>query len=103
MERNEVVARIREIGIMPSVRVSDPEHALFAAETMNKAGISIAEITLTTHGAIDVIAQLASNDPNLVVGAGTVLDVETAQRCVDAGARFLSSPGLIPKVVDFAV
>ena len=54
-------------------------------------------------GAIDVIAQLARNDAEFIVGAGTVLDAETARRCLDAGARFLTSPGLVPEVVEFAL
>jgi 2-dehydro-3-deoxyphosphogluconate aldolase/(4S)-4-hydroxy-2-oxoglutarate aldolase len=103
MERKEVRARIEEIGIIPGVRVSSPELALFAAESVNQAGIPIAEITMTVPGAIDVIAQLARNDAEFIVGAGTVLDAETARRCLDAGARFLTSPGLVPEVVEFAL
>jgi 2-dehydro-3-deoxyphosphogluconate aldolase/(4S)-4-hydroxy-2-oxoglutarate aldolase len=73
MDRNQVRARIEEIGIIPSVRVSSKELALFAAETVNQAGIPVAEITMTVPGAIEVIAQLVRSDPGFVVGAGTVL------------------------------
>jgi 2-dehydro-3-deoxyphosphogluconate aldolase/(4S)-4-hydroxy-2-oxoglutarate aldolase len=103
MDRNQVRARIEEIGIIPSVRVSSKELALFAAETVNQAGIPVAEITMTVPGAIEVIAQLVRSDPGFVVGAGTVLDAETARRCLDAGACFITSPGLLPKVVEFAL
>src|ERR1700685_3201304 len=103
MDRTEVRARIKEIGIIPSVRVSAKELALFGAESVNEAGIPIMEITMTVPGAVDVIAQLARNYPGLIVGAGTVLDAHTAQRCLDAGARFLTSPGLVPEVVEFAL
>jgi 2-dehydro-3-deoxyphosphogluconate aldolase/(4S)-4-hydroxy-2-oxoglutarate aldolase len=103
MDRNEVRARIQEIGIIASVRVSRPELALFAAETVNQAGIPVAEITMTIPGAIEVIAQLARSDAGFIVGAGTVLDAETARRCLDAGAGFITSPGLVPEVVDFAL
>jgi 2-dehydro-3-deoxyphosphogluconate aldolase/(4S)-4-hydroxy-2-oxoglutarate aldolase len=103
MDRKEVRARIEEIGIIPSVRVSSAELALFAAETVNQAGIPVAEITMTVPGAIDVIAQLVRDDPGFIVGAGTVLDAETARRCLDAGACFITSPGLVPEVVEFAL
>jgi len=102
MTRNEVRARIEEIGIIPGIRVSAPEHAHFAAETVYRAGIPIAEVTMTVPGAIDVICRLAKRFPDMVVGAGTILDAETAQRCLDAGATFLTSPGLVMEVVEFA-
>jgi 2-dehydro-3-deoxyphosphogluconate aldolase/(4S)-4-hydroxy-2-oxoglutarate aldolase len=103
MERKAVRARIEEVGIIASVRVSSAELALFAAETVNQAGIPVAEITMTIPGAIEVIAQLVRSDPGFIVGAGTVLDAETARRCVDAGASFITSPGLVPEVVEFAL
>lgn len=103
MTKADVSACIQSIGIVPGIRVSTPEHALFAAETVNRGGIPIAEITMTVPGAVDVIAQLARSHPDMIVGAGTVLDAETAGRCLDAGARFLTSPGLVPEVVEFAV
>jgi 2-dehydro-3-deoxyphosphogluconate aldolase / (4S)-4-hydroxy-2-oxoglutarate aldolase len=103
MKRQEVRARIEEIGIIPGVRVSAMHLALFAAESVNEAGIPVSEITMTVPGAVDVISQLAGKYPDFVVGAGTVLDTETAKRCLDSGARFLTSPGLIPEVVEFAL
>jgi 2-dehydro-3-deoxyphosphogluconate aldolase/(4S)-4-hydroxy-2-oxoglutarate aldolase len=103
MNRSELCTRIEEIGIMPSVRVASAEMALFAAETVHEAGIPVVEITLTVPNAIDVIAQLARNYPTLIVGAGTVLDIETAARCVDAGARFITSPGLVPEVLEYTL
>jgi 2-dehydro-3-deoxyphosphogluconate aldolase/(4S)-4-hydroxy-2-oxoglutarate aldolase len=103
MKKKEVRARIEEIGIVPGVRVSVAEVALFAAESLNDAGIPVAEITLTTPGALDVISQLAARHPEFIVGAGTVLDAEMAKQCLDAGGRFLSSPGLVPEVVEFAL
>src|SRR5580698_2301223 len=103
MNRQEVSNRIEEVGIMPSVRVSEAELALFAAETVYEAGIPVVEITMTVPNAIEVIAQLTQNFPAFVVGAGTVLDAETAKRCLDAGARFITSPGLVPEVVEFAL
>ena len=80
-----------------------PERARFAVEAVNRAGIPLAEITMTVPHALDVIAQMAKSLPEMVIGAGTVLDVETAARCLDAGARFLTSPGFVPEVVEFAL
>jgi 2-dehydro-3-deoxyphosphogluconate aldolase/(4S)-4-hydroxy-2-oxoglutarate aldolase len=103
MKKAEVRARIEEIGIIPAIRVSTPELALFAIEAVNRAGIPIAEVTMTVPNSLDVIFQLARSLPEMIVGAGTVLDTETAQRCLDAGAKFLTSPGLVMEVVEFAV
>ena len=103
MKRAEVRARIQEIGIIPGIRVATAGHARFAAEAVNRSGIPIAEITMTVPRALDVIAHLAKSLPEMVVGAGTVLDIETARRCLDAGAMFLTSTGLVPEVVEFAL
>jgi 2-dehydro-3-deoxyphosphogluconate aldolase / (4S)-4-hydroxy-2-oxoglutarate aldolase len=103
MNKREVRGRIQESGIIPSVRLSSAEDARFAAETISRAGIPIVEITMTIPGALEVIAELAASMPDLVVGAGTIFDLDTARHCVDAGARFLTSPGLDVRVVDFAL
>jgi 2-dehydro-3-deoxyphosphogluconate aldolase/(4S)-4-hydroxy-2-oxoglutarate aldolase len=102
MKRHEVRARIEEFGILPSVRVNSRELARYAAETVYSAGIPVVEITMTTPGALDVIDDLAKRYPDMAVGAGTVLDEEAALLCVEAGARFLTSPGFIPEVVAYA-
>jgi 2-dehydro-3-deoxyphosphogluconate aldolase/(4S)-4-hydroxy-2-oxoglutarate aldolase len=102
MKRHEARACIEEAGILPSVRVTSRELARFAAETVYSAGIPVVEITLTTPGALDVIDDMARRYPDMAVGAGTVLDEEAARSCVDAGARFLTSPGFIPEVTAFA-
>jgi 2-dehydro-3-deoxyphosphogluconate aldolase/(4S)-4-hydroxy-2-oxoglutarate aldolase len=103
MNRRDLAARIEDVGIMPSVRVASAEIALFAAETVYEAGIQVVEITMTVPKAVDVITQLAKNYPNFIIGAGTVLDTETAERCVDAGARFITSPGLVPDVLEYTL
>jgi len=103
LKRADVRARIEEIGIVPAIRVSVLDHARYAAEALNRAGIPIAEITMTTPGAIDLISHVAESLPEMIVGAGTVLDTEMARRCLDAGARFLTSPGFVPEVVEFAI
>src|SRR5580692_8483702 len=102
-KKDEVCARIREIGILPAIRVPSAEDALFAAGEMLKWGIPVVELTTTVPGVIDVIKELARTSPELLVGAGTVLNIETARACVDAGAAFITSPGMDPKIVDFTV
>lgn len=102
MDREQIRAKIQEVGILPGVRVESAENAHFAAETIAKAGIPIVEITMTVPGAIDVIADLVKNLPHVIVGAGTVLDAETARACLKAGAHFLTSPGLDLEIVQFA-
>ncbi len=102
MKKEEVQARIEEIGIVPAVRLSSAEDARFATEAVSHGGIPIVEITMTVPGAIDVISDLARRSPELIVGAGTLFDTETAQRCLDAGATFLTSPGLDLALVEFA-
>jgi len=103
MKREQAKAYIEGVGIFPGIRVSSADEALYSAETIYEAGISIVEITMTVPGAIDVIRRLAEQFPNLVVGAGTVLDKDTAERCLDAGARFITSTGLVMEVMEAAV
>lgn len=103
MNKETIRNRIEEIGIVPAIRLSSAEDALFAIDAVSESGIPIAEVTMTTPGAIEVISGLARNKPELIVGAGTVIDIKTAHRCLDAGAKFLTSPGLDIEVVEFAV
>jgi len=102
--RAQTRASIAEIGIIPAVRLATAEEALFAAQAVSEGGIPIVEVTMTVPGAVAVISELAKrNNSSLIVGAGTIFDVETAQRCLDAGAAFLTTPGLDLEVLNFAV
>ena len=103
MNKKEVRSRIEEVGIIPAVRAFSPEDALFAAEAVSRGGIPIVEVPLTVPEPYKVISHLVQNAPDVIVGAGSVLDVETARRCLDAGAQFLTSDGLDPETVKFAV
>jgi len=103
MTREDVRARIQEIAIIPSVRMSSAEDAMFAAEAVAEGGIPIVEVPMTVPGAIAVIRSLVLRNPNMIVGAGTVLDAELAQQCIDAGAAFLTSTGFEGDVVSVAV
>ncbi len=99
MTNREVRERIEEFGIIPAIRVSSAEDALFAARALFHGGIGALEVTLTPPGAVEVIAELTRTTPELVVGAGTVMDLKTARACLDAGAAFLTSPGLDLEIV----
>jgi 2-dehydro-3-deoxyphosphogluconate aldolase/(4S)-4-hydroxy-2-oxoglutarate aldolase len=99
--REQVRKKIEEIGIIPAVRAGSAEDAVFAAESVFNGGIGVVELTMTIPGAFEVIAKLARTTPNLIVGAGTVLDLDTARRCLDAGVAFLTSPALDLEIVEF--
>jgi 2-dehydro-3-deoxyphosphogluconate aldolase/(4S)-4-hydroxy-2-oxoglutarate aldolase len=102
LKKNEVCDLIREIGVIPAIRVSSTEDAHFAADCVRSGGIPIVEITMTVPDAVKLISHLASHHPTMVVGAGTVLDTETARQCVDAGASFLTAPSFDLTVTEFA-
>ena len=91
----DVLQRIREIGIVPVVRAGSADEAMAAVEAIRAGGIPILEITLTVPGAVKIIADLSRRiGEEALIGAGTVLDSETARACIDAGARFVVSPSL---------
>jgi 2-dehydro-3-deoxyphosphogluconate aldolase / (4S)-4-hydroxy-2-oxoglutarate aldolase len=103
MDKEKVRTSVEEIGIIPALRMFSAEDARFAADAVAGAGIPIVEVTMTVPGALEVIADLVQRNPDVMVGAGTVFDVDTARRCLDAGASFLTSTGLDLAVVEFAV
>lgn len=95
MKREDVCRHIEEIGIVPVVRVSSGPLAIRAAGAVLAGGISIFEITMTVPGAVGVIRTLVDRfGGRAVIGAGTVLDADAANACIDAGAQFIVSPGL---------
>jgi len=102
MTKDEVCSRIREVAIIPAIRVSSGDDAHFAAEAVTRGGIPIVEITMTVPGALELMAHLIRSDPKLIVGAGTVLDTDVARLCVDAGVSFVTAPSLSPAIVEFA-
>jgi 2-dehydro-3-deoxyphosphogluconate aldolase / (4S)-4-hydroxy-2-oxoglutarate aldolase len=103
MNREETRRSIEEIGIIPAIRTSCAEDALFAADAVCGHGIPIVEVTMTVPGAIGVIQELVRKNKHLIIGAGSIASAETARQCVDAGATFLTSTGLNLDVVRFGV
>jgi len=103
MDKQKVRDRIVEIGVVPVVRATSAREARMAADAVCQGGITIAEITMTVPGAVEVIRELTkSHASDVLVGAGTVLNVEAAKQCLDAGAEFLVSPGLNLEVIQLA-
>jgi len=103
VNKQEVRARIEEIGIIPAVRVSSTDDAFLVAEAVCRGGIPILEVTLKTADTHAVIADLVRKTPNMVVGAGGIPDVEFARRALDSGARFLATDGYDPEIVNYAL
>lgn len=94
-DKAEVIQTIRETGIIPVVRAQSADEAMKAIDAIRAGGISILEITMTVPGAVGVIEEVSQRyGSEALVGAGTVLDGETARACIVAGARFIVSPSL---------
>jgi 2-dehydro-3-deoxyphosphogluconate aldolase/(4S)-4-hydroxy-2-oxoglutarate aldolase len=96
---NEVLEKLSAIGIVPVIAISDVEKAVPLAKALVAGGIPCAEVTFRTAEAEEAIRRMAEAVPELIVGAGTVLTPEQADRAVAAGSKFIVSPGLNPKVV----
>ena len=95
MSRVEVIKQIKETGVIPVVRATSADEAMRAIDAIRDGGISVLEITMTVPGAVGVIEEISARyGKDALVGAGTVLDPETATACISAGARFVVSPAL---------
>ncbi len=95
MSKAEVIQQIRETGVIPVVRATTADEAMRAIDAIRAGGISIVEITMTVPGAVGLIEEVSRRYGNdTLVGAGTVLDAETATACISSGAQFVVSPAL---------
>ena len=94
MQKAEVLATLRTIGLVPVLRADSVAQALTLADAIAAGGVTVLEITMTVPGAIEVIRKLATTRPDILIGAGTVLDPETARMCILEGAQFVVSPAL---------
>lgn len=100
---HEILEKIRKIGIVPVVALDDAKDALPLAEALQQGGLPCAEITFRTQAAEEAIRLISRECPEMLVGAGTVLTTEQADRAAAAGAEFLVSPGFNPRVVKHCV
>src|ERR1700687_1217171 len=103
MTKDQVLSFITEIGIVPVVRTSSAEGAIKAIDAIYRGGIRAAEITMTVPGAIRALEKVTDKfGDQIVLGAGTVLDPETARVCMLAGAQFIVTPSLNPATIEMA-
>ncbi len=101
INKAEHLKRIEETGIVAVVRAENAEKALRIAEAIKEGGIPAIEITMTVPGAVDVIKELAQNytSDEILIGAGSVLDTETARACLLAGAEYIVAPSFDPETI----
>lgn len=99
----EFIKKVEEIKLVPVVKLDSVKDALPLGEALIEGGLPVAEVTFRTEAAEESIRQMVKEYPKMVVGAGTVLNVEQAKRALDAGAGFLVSPGTSRRVIEFAL
>lgn len=99
MSQAALMLQLRAAKVVPVVRTSSAQHAATAVEWLHGAGVRIFEITMTIPGAVALIGRLAQ-DPDLLIGAGTVPDAATARACLAAGAKFIVAPWVDPALAE---
>ena len=102
-EGSNVLSRIGDLSLVPVVRMEDAQNATRMAQSLTAGGLPCAEIVFRTRAAEEAMSLVASHLPEMVLGAGTVLSVDQAERAVLAGAQFVVSPGFNPAVVDWCL
>jgi len=100
---NDILKQFSQIGIIPVVVLDDAKDAEALGEALIRGGLPCAEVTFRTRAAEESIKIMAEKFPQMLVGAGTVLTIEQVDRAVNAGAKFIVSPGINPKVVEYCV
>lgn len=100
---NQILDKISNIGLVPVIKIDDVEKAVPLAKALVAGGIPVAEVTFRTAEGEEAIRRIAKEVPEILVGAGTVLSTEQVDRAIDAGAKFIVSPGFNPKVVSYCI
>ncbi len=100
---NEILSKIAKMGIVPVIKLDDAKDAVPLAKALCDGGLPCAEVTFRTAAAEESIRLIKKTYPDMLVGAGTVLTTEQVDRAVDAGAEFIVSPGLNPRIVKYCV
>jgi 2-dehydro-3-deoxyphosphogluconate aldolase/(4S)-4-hydroxy-2-oxoglutarate aldolase len=101
-DKQEVIRKIKDTGLIPVVRATTGDEAMRAIDALREGGVSVLEITMTVPGAVKLIEEVVTRYGNdAVVGAGTVLDPETAKACIGSGAQFIVSPALNSETVAY--
>ena len=99
MHRSEILEKVLETGVVSIIRMKTSNHILKVLESLQAGGVNTWEITLNTPNALQFIEKIASEDSSSLIGAGTVLDADMANKAIDAGARFLVTPVVKPDIV----
>lgn len=101
MEKFKIVKQMADYGLVAVIRAESKEQGVKVIDAVIKGGIKVIEITMTVPGAVDIIKDLSEvyKNEDVIIGAGTVLDPETARACILAGAKFIVAPNLNPEVV----
>lgn len=99
----DILSTISNIGIIPVIKINDASKAVPLAKALIDGGLAAAEVTFRTDAAEESIRAIVKAYPDMIVGAGTVLTIDQAQRALDAGAKFIVSPGFNPKVVKWCL
>lgn len=98
----QLIDKIAELKVVPVVKLDSARDALPVAEALCEGGLPIAEITFRTDAAEEAIRKISADCKDILVGAGTVINVEQAKRALDAGAKFIVTPGISRSVIEFA-
>jgi 2-dehydro-3-deoxyphosphogluconate aldolase / (4S)-4-hydroxy-2-oxoglutarate aldolase len=101
MTKTDVIARIHECGVLPVIRASSAEEARSVIDAIAAGGITTIEVTMTIPDAIKLIAELCRGRDDLLIGAGSVLDPESARECINAGAKFIVSPATDFETIEY--
>lgn len=100
---SELLQRVEEMGVVPVVVLNDAKDAAPLAKALCEGGLPCAEVTFRTEAAEESIRIMATEFPEMLIGAGTVLTTEQVDRAVAAGAKFIVSPGFDPEIVDYCL
>jgi 2-dehydro-3-deoxyphosphogluconate aldolase / (4S)-4-hydroxy-2-oxoglutarate aldolase len=100
---DKILEQIGLLGILPLATVEDEKNAVPLARTLSKSGLPLIEVTFRTKAAAHAIELIAQDSSAMLIGAGTILTIDQAQTAIDAGARFIVSPGFNPKIVEFCL
>ncbi len=98
--KRTILDKMQQVGLMPVVRASSPAQAVRLARAIAAGGVTVLEVTMTVPGAIEALRTLVKENPELLIGAGTVLDPETARTCILEGAQFIVSPGTNVRTIE---
>lgn len=98
-----ILVKLENIGLIPVIKIDDASKATALARSLIDGGLPCAEVTFRTEAAAEAIRNIRTSFPDMLVGAGTVINIELAKKAIDAGAQFIVSPGFNPSVIDYCI